>query len=566
MAMTRRKFLDTTAAAGLAGVGAGLLGGCGSSSASGPSTLFVNGSIYVDASTKVASLLVQGGTVIGADVDPAGWPGAEVVDLQGAAIYPGFIDSHMHLVEVGIFERVGIPVFGTTNGDQVARALAPRIKPDMKVIFGAGVNPPDYDAWSLADLARIDEVTGNRVAIVFDRLGHNCVVNSFTMQKFEVESKPVPFGGKVVREAGRPTGMFREAAMNMVGTQVFAEFDDADVKAGAEALAARWAQKGYTGLVDLMGATGLRLMRPGIFRELEREGKLPLRVHYCYTLFGLKDLEVAATFIGEDTDLVRFVGGKLFVDGAFAGGQAWTSWPHVLPAGSHGLPQVTTNDAQEPDLNVNRIVARAEALGMNMHYHVQGDLAIKAVLDALDLVLQSKGVLRATHTLIHVAYPTDDLIAQLSAINARAGGDHVVATTQPGFWEVEADTQQYYGTRALEAYPLKQLIDSGVSVGISTDFAVSPEEFTPPTAIMRVAATGGSYPAFHPPVTVQDVVQCLTVGSARTTGSRDVGTLHVGQKADMVAYATDLYLVPPEEMTSGNPAVVSTWVGGNKTG
>ena len=129
----------------------------------------------------------------------------------------------------------------------------------------------------------------------------------------------------------------------------------------------------------------------------------------------------------------------------------------------------------------------------------------------------------------------------------------------------EAQQQQDF-PRALEAYPLKQLIDSGVSVGISTDFAVSPEEFTPPTAIMRVAATGGSYPAFHPPVTVQDVVQCLTLGSARTTGSRDVGTLHVGQKADMVAYATDLYLVPPQEMTSGNPAVVSTWVGGKKTG
>ncbi len=529
--MTRRDFLRTSAAAGLAVGALPLAAGCGAGSAAGPTTLFTNGTIYVDAATSVRNLLVRDGTVLGTEVDPADWPepktGRDVV--------------------------VGL--------EEIART-----HPGAKALLGFGLNPLDYDAWSLDDLAAIDAFAPDRVALVFDRLGHNCVVNTFAMQKYRIAEKPVPYGGTVVKQDGRPTGMFREAAMSLVATDALAEFDDASVKAGTAFLAARWAKRGYTALVDLMGGTGLRLMRPHVFRELEQEGKLPLRVFYCYTVLGLADMEEAARYLGQDTDRVRFVGGKLFVDGAFAGGQAWTSWPHLSPAGSHGVPQITTDDAHGPELNVNRIVARAEQLGLNMHYHTQGDLAIKAVLDALDRVLDATGALKGVHTLIHLAYPTDALIDHIHAVNARAGGLHVVTTTQPGFWNVEGDTVQYYGDRALDAYPLKKLVDSGLSVGISTDYSVSPDEYTPPTRIMQVAATGGQYADHHPAVAVQDVVHGLTVGSARTTGWRDVGMLRVGYKADMVVYEKDLYLVPPQELTQTYPAVRSTWVGGVKVG
>jgi len=562
--MTRRRFLQA-AATGMAAASLPSLGGCSPSGDSGTVTLFTSGTIYLDAGTSARNLLVRDGTVAAFDVDPAAWPGATVVDLGGGAAYPGFTDSHMHLVETGTMMVVGGQM-EAVDGPGVVRGLQAieTTHPGAKALLGFGLHPQDYDAWSLADLAAIDAAYPDRVIIVFDRLGHNCVVNGFAMRKFDVEHRPVPHGGTVVRQDGKPTGMFREAAMSLVATNAFAEFDDASVKAGTERLAASWARRGYTGLVDLMGATGLQLMRPHLLRELEQEGKLPLRVHFCHTILSLPDVDVAATHAGKDTDLVRFVGGKIFVDGAFAGGQAWTSWPHLSPAGSHGVPQITTDDAVAPELNLNRIVGRAEELGLHMHYHAQGDLAIKAVLDALSRVLDATGRLRGTHTLIHLAYPTPELVRYLLAVNARAGGQHVVATTQPGFWEVEADTVQYYGDRALEAYPLRMLVESGVSVGISTDFAVSPPDEVNPTRIIWVAATGGTFAGSHPAVSVQDVLHGLTVGSARTTGQGDVGMLRPGYKADLVVYETDLFGVDPADFTSAYPAVRSTWLGGRK--
>jgi len=282
-----------------------------------------------------------------------------------------------------------------------------------------------------------------------------------------------------------------------------------------------------------------------------------LRVNYCYTIFSLSDVDDAAKYIGKDTKQTRFAGCKIFVDGAYAGGQAWTTWKNQQ--GNNGLQEIYTDDIGGPDLNLNRIVAKVEEYGMDMYYHTQGDRAIGSVLDALDKVRAEKGEIKGVHTLIHLAFPTDEQIERIKGFNG-----HVVATTQPGFWPVEDDTAYYYGDHAAQAYPVKKLIDSGISVGISTDFSVSPPQYTPPTVIMGVAAAGGGNPAAHPPVSVKEIVRGFTEGSARTTGKKDVGKLDVGYNADIVVYDTDLYAVTPEGFTKDNPKVLATYVGGKK--
>ena len=444
MLITRRDFLTETAAAGLLSSGASGQPDHSSHSAK----LFTNGAIYIDAGTKVVNLLVRGDTVAGYNIDPSAQDG-EVVDLGGAALYPGFNDSHVHLMETGLFFHLGANLTGTANSGQIAGKLQDHLKakPDLKAVLGAGFSFEDYDAWSLADLEKIDAVTGNRIVFLGDKLGHNAILNTYTMQQTGITAQtPVPKGGTMGIEDGKLTGMLRESAMNLPGSKVFEKFDDADVKAGTEIMARNWARMGYTAIVDLMGAPGIRLMRPELFKELEQEGKLPLRVNYCYTLFNLNDVASAVAYMDKDTDRVRFVGGKIFVDGAFAGGQAWTSWENELK--NHGAPQIFTTDEGGIELNLNRIVAEAERHGMNMHYHAQGDLAIQAILDALGQVVATSGKLRAVHTIIHLAFPTDAQIERIAGFNGS-----VVTTMQPGFWPVESDTQQYYGARAAKPTP-----------------------------------------------------------------------------------------------------------------
>ena len=75
---------------------------CSGSSSSSKWTLFVNGSIYIDADKKVSNLLVRDGVVVGADINPDEYQNAEIIDLKGAAAYPGFNDSHVHLISMAV--------------------------------------------------------------------------------------------------------------------------------------------------------------------------------------------------------------------------------------------------------------------------------------------------------------------------------------------------------------------------------------------------------------------------------------------------------------------------------
>ncbi len=523
------------------------------------SKLFVNGQIYQDAVRRVRNILVEGDHVAAVNVDPSDHRDAEVVDLDGNALYPGFCDSHVHLVESALMFS-GADLRGDNDRETIVQSVKEAIAehPDEDPFFGGGFSLDDYDSWSADDLAALDAVTGDRIVLLGDDLGHNLIVNSAAMKKADIASHldDVPPGGEVVVDKdGKPTGMLREEAMTLAGNPLLHLFKDESIRPGTQKFMNKWAQMGYTGIVDLMGAPIGRILHAKMCREMEHDKTLPLRVNYNYTFFGLDDLDGGLEEMGKDTDLVRFIGNKLFVDGAYAGGEAWTTWENKQ--GNHGLHTVAADDSMGKNQNIYRIVARLEEVGLNCHYHIQGDEALNVTLDALEAAAAKKGGLRCLHTLIHLAFPRPDQMQRINKLNNK-----VVSTVQPGFWKAEAGLDRYYGKANDASYPIKELMEAGVSTGMSTDFGVSPLDLSAPTKIMSISMMDGG-PA-RTPLTMQDVIRGLTQGSAATTGHNDVGALYPGMKADMVRFERDLYDVNPEKLATDPPKVLETWISGKK--
>lgn len=520
--------------------------------------IFTNGTIYIDSKHKVKNLLVEEGKVAAFDVDLSKYSKAEVVDLKGGTAYPGFIDSHVHLVEVG-FCVDGISLKGCTNADEIAQNISKSIGkyPEKSLVIGFDFSLKNYDAWSLDDLAKLDKVTGSHPFMAIDSLGHNMIVNSIAMDKCGITTMESPMGGKINRQDGKATGMLRESAMAIAGNELFPLVSNDVIHQGAKRFFDIWASMGYTGIVDSMGGPLGRMSRPELCRQMEKNGDLSLRINYGYLICKLDDIDAAVECKKHDTDMVRFMGLKLFVDGAYAGGQAWTTWKNKQ--GNHGLYYVYPDDSCGKEYNINRMIEKINDLGLNIHYHIQGDEAVEVVLDALEKARQKKGKLTSKHTLIHLAFPTDEQIKRMLTFDG-----HVVATVQPAFWQAEGDLSRYYGDREKSCYPIKKIIEAGVSTGMGTDYWVSPLELSSPTAIMSVALTGAGDPVNHPPLTAEQVVKGLTEGSANTTPSHDFGKLDIGYQADMVVYDKDLYSVSPEEFKKDEPKVLSTWIGGRK--
>ena len=69
-------------------------------------TMYRNGSVYTAADPFATAMLVDGDTVAWVGSEQAATSIAdsamEVIDLRGALLAPGFVDSHVHLTETGI--------------------------------------------------------------------------------------------------------------------------------------------------------------------------------------------------------------------------------------------------------------------------------------------------------------------------------------------------------------------------------------------------------------------------------------------------------------------------------
>jgi len=523
------------------------------------STLFTNATFYLTPEKTAKNLLVVAGKVAGADVDPAKYPAATVVDLNGAFAYPGFHDSHCHLLEAGM-GLTGVDLEGCTNSDAIVAQVATNAAktPKGKPIIGVGFHLSNYDAWNLKDLAKIDKAAGDHLFIAMDNLGHNCITNSIVMKKYGIKANSIVGpAGKIISQNGKPTGMLKESAMILAGGPMMKLFSNELVSAGVLKIMNLWTQFGYTQFSDMMGTPMGLLMRPEIFKDLEKQGKLPLRVDYTYTIFSLKDIPKALPYVGKDTDMVRFIGLKIFVDGAFGAGQAWTSWKNLQ--GNNGVYYVYYNDDKfGKDYNLTRIVEKADDLKLNVHYHVQGDQGIETILKALEALKAKRGKLSSTHTLIHLGFPRADQIARLKKF-----GDKVNATMQPGLWAAESDIKNYYGKRAKDAYPVMSVIRGGITTGFSTDFSVSPLDIAPPLVIMGIAANPQKYgfPA-NQAISPKDIVKGFTAGSSATIPKKDTGSLETGKWADMVVFSQDLFATLPADLAKVK--VLSTWVGGRK--
>ncbi|NMC62922.1 MAG: amidohydrolase family protein [SAR324 cluster bacterium] len=207
-------------------VASALVFGCGTDKSMG-SQIFTNGDIYINSSEKVHNLLVKDGTVEEYNVDLEDHKDAEIIDIEGGVAYPGFNDSHAHLMETGLFLSAGINLAGVEGVDGIAAAVEKKAASveEGGLILGVGFSLRDYNAWSLADLAKIDAAAGNRLVYLGDKLGHNVVINSkaITYTGLTPET-PVPLGGKMIIQDGKLTGMLRESAMILPSSKLFKLF------------------------------------------------------------------------------------------------------------------------------------------------------------------------------------------------------------------------------------------------------------------------------------------------------------------------------------------------------
>ena len=144
----------------------------------------------------------------------------QVIDLKGDLVLPGFIDSHTHFLNGG-FSLLSIRLRDAESREEFITRIGDKAKEIEK---GAWILDGDWDHQSFdpPELPRkewIDPVTPHNPVCVNRHDGHMVLVNSLALKLAGItKNTPIPAGGEILKdpETGEPTGILKDAAMNLV--------------------------------------------------------------------------------------------------------------------------------------------------------------------------------------------------------------------------------------------------------------------------------------------------------------------------------------------------------------
>ncbi len=369
--LTRRTAFATAAAALLAPRFA---------RAAEPSVILAGGPIYTGVGAgRAEALAIRGGKIAyvgGLAGARAAAPGARHVDLGGAAAFPGFVDSHVHLTGVGIREMT-LSLEGTGSVAELqARLRAWAGQNPAGAINGRGWIETHWPEKRFPTRDDLDAVVSDRPVYLERADGHAGVVNSKALEVLGIgPSSMPPAGGEILKDAaGRPTGLFVDNAQSML-EPIIAKPDRARKREALSKADQLYAARGWTG-VHFMSVEADDL---DIQRAMARDNALGLRVDNYMDPSGAA--EVLATGPSVDpSGRVRLRGIKLYADGALGSRGAALLSPYSDKPGWTGL-LVTPHDRMVD------LMRQAKAKNAQVAVHAIGDRGNRLTLDAMTEVL-----------------------------------------------------------------------------------------------------------------------------------------------------------------------------------
>ena len=421
--------------------------------------LYRNGSVYTAADPFATAMLVDGDTVAWVGSEQAASSIAdssmEVIDLRGALVAPGFVDSHMHLTETGIaLESLQL---GTLKS---AREV-------LDAVAGAAGNGPvlghgwDEATWAdpaLPSAEELDRAAGGRPVYLSRVDVHSALVSTSLAQSADLQNRDGYDGGARVTRAAH------EAARLATRQLPQDELKRLQARALAEAAANGYVALAEMGAPHIGGAEDLRLAA-GWNDAGTGEPRLPEVMPYWGGLVSSE--EQARALVAELGAGVRGLAGDLNIDGSLGSRTAALRAAYSDAGQERGTLYLSVDQAAAH-------LAACSVAGIQGGFHVIGDAGLDAALEALDLAAREVGEQRvraAGHRFEHVEMADAEAVARLAHYS-------VTVSAQPSFdaaWGGPGGLyEQRLGDRSRSMNPFAAFYSAGVPVCFGSDSPVTP--------------------------------------------------------------------------------------------
>lgn len=279
-------------------------------------------------------------------------------------MYPGFTDSHVHVLGVGQRERQlnldDVDSVATLR-ERVAAAVAGAAPGE--VVFGRGWIETHWPEGRFPERGDLDPVSPDNPVILVRADGHALVANSAALEAAGIDrDSEAPEGGEILSDAaGEPNGMLIDTAMGAALALVAQPCGEERADVYAEG-AARLASLGWTGAHDM----SVPYSDVAMIEDLAAQDRLPIRVYVSVNPDGYADLAREVPRVADGGRVItRAV--KLYMDGALGSRGAALLEPYS------DRPETSGLRIAEADETIS-IMTQALRDGVQMNVHAIGDL------------------------------------------------------------------------------------------------------------------------------------------------------------------------------------------------
>ncbi|KUI70942.1 Putative amidohydrolase YtcJ [Cytospora mali] len=485
--------------------------------------------------------------------------GAQVHDLQGKTVLPGFFDGHLHLLLLGLsLKKVDLApckdltdIRRTIKSYALANPSLPRI---MCKSWMHSMTPDGVDHSMLDDL-------DPRPIYVDTKDLHGTWCNQAAVDEMDKElgigAMSNPPGGTIHRNRGKPTGLFEEAVVFTIIWPYIARISSLEERAAAmEEAIETYNAAGYVGLIDMAmnqdswdSLLSLKARRPD----------LPMRIA-AYWLIRPADeedclkqvdyvVEMASRYNATASPDLKIVGIKIVCDGIVDACTAALSEPYTHNSSTE--EPVWTKPMLLP------VVRKADQAGLQVALHAIGDLAIHNAIDTIEECAAPERRPRIEH--LELTSAEDAVRLGKLGITASVQAVH----SDPAI--LRAWPRLIGEHRCGRAFAYREMADGGAPMALGTDAPTAPQSL-PANCYVATTRRSAREPDLQTVVNGRfalglcESIVAGTEGSARSCFMDDVtGRLEKGMKADLavVDMVWDKAALLKAEVTQ-------TWFGGRQ--
>ncbi len=475
----------------------------------------------------------------------------EQIDLKGATMYPGFVDSHLHMIFQGE-KMVWLDLSKATSAEEMLEMVKETSKntPSDKWLFADGWNENSFAIKRIPTKDELDSI--RKEPILLKRVCHHVILcNTQALEAGGIyEKSQSPLGGEIGRDTeGKLNGLLYDTAGDLVTSAIPREGEAyIDMLSDELNLAVnQMLSLGLTGgHTEDMHYFGDFINPLTAFRRVIGE-KHHFRVNLLRHNAVFKEM-MAANF-EFDEPFIEPGAMKIFTDGSLGGFTAALSKPYTDNPETKGLLIHTDQELED-------LVKLARKYDEAIAVHMIGDAGAEQILNIIEKHPAPNG---KRDRLIHASVLREDLIERISKLP-------VVIDAQPAFvtsdfpWIIDRLGEE----RLNYVYSWKTLLNTGIMCAAGTDAPI--EDINPLLTIYAAVErkkpnTEGEGYLQEQKLTRYEAVRMYTVGSAEAIcKEHERGLIKPGYVADFSIFDRDLFKGTSEEMLEAK--VVKTVVAG----